>query len=166
MELADFTGEGYLDAVLGDNDGPVIWCKNTTSDTVSFEKRTVGGLSPARAFVNEDFDNDGDTDIAASNGEFWWFENLIEQEPISVFAVEGLKFDVFPNPVKNEISITGLPEGKYNYTLFGASGELISTGSVGQVPINVSSINAGSYFLRIVDETKQLQGGVQVIKLE
>ena len=166
LTLADFTGEGVLDAVMGDNDGPIVWYKNTSIDPLAYEKGEVGSVAPAREFATADFDLDGDVDIVTSNGEFWWYENNIEQEPNAIQIAEGISFELLPNPFQNQLFIKGIPEGKYRYVLSDLSGRSVANGLASQAPLDVSMLYPGSYFLTLVDMFSYERATAHVIKLK
>ncbi|MCB9301811.1 MAG: T9SS type A sorting domain-containing protein [Lewinellaceae bacterium] len=163
LALADFNGDAIPDAVMGDNDGPIVWYKNTSTNPLEYEKRTVGSVAPGYVFEAADFDKDGDIDIVTSNGDFWWYENVIEQVS-AIRLTNAVKLEFFPNPVQNTLRFRHIPMGKYHYELFGPQGRRVLSGIISDVSIEMASLKPGSYFLTVTDAESGARGTAVVIK--
>ncbi|AFL80825.1 hypothetical protein Aeqsu_1332 [Aequorivita sublithincola DSM 14238] len=76
--------------------------------------------------------------------------------PLTVNTFSNNLFSIFPNPVKNELTInSNQVTGKLNIKIFNIEGKLLSTQSLDiekQTSIAISSLSNGIYFLNIEDE--------------
>jgi len=79
----------------------------------------------------------------------------------------------YPNPVSGtnlQVSLSGLTEGNYSLSVFSASGQKVIenrlTGAAGSsvINLNIGSLAAGTYFLRVLDDQGILVGEEKVIK--
>ena len=73
--------------------------------------------------------------------------------PTSVIehAYDKFDFKVYPNPSTNLIHIEIETEGNSNYILYSVNGQVIKEGSLSSNTIDVSAIQSGVYFLKIVN---------------
>lgn len=59
---------------------------------------------------------------------------------------------VFPNPVRNELTISGPVKSDQSYELFDLSGKLLSKGQLNGNTLHTNQLESGMYMLRIMDE--------------
>lgn len=164
VTLADFSGEGALDAVMGDNDGPIVWYRNTGLNPLTFEKRTVGSVSPALSFETADFDKDNDVDIVVSNFDFWWYENNYPQSPNQVRFSEDLQIQVYPNPFKDHLILQNLPQDGFNYALYDSAGRVVSRGTVKGNILLLPDLMNGAYLLSLENADTGVKGTTWIVK--
>lgn len=83
-------------------------------------------------------------------------------EPMSVEKPDSKAFGAYPNPVKNNLYITGLITHT-TYSLYDINGRLINQGSLSphQNSFPTTNLNTGVYFLKLKDE----KGREQTIKV-
>lgn len=78
--------------------------------------------------------------------------NIVVQDPTSIKDVEALDFEIFPNPVNNNLHLRSKSSEKHNYQVFSLNGELLRSGSfTSRLNINVSQFETGFYLLKISD---------------
>ena len=71
-------------------------------------------------------------------------------EGVGVRDIVTEAFKVYPNPVRNELYVSGNDYGSYRYALYSIDGRLLLNGEVGNgEPIHTDDIPAGLYILKI-----------------
>ncbi|MEX1001650.1 MAG: T9SS type A sorting domain-containing protein [Crocinitomicaceae bacterium] len=61
-------------------------------------------------------------------------------------------FEVFPNPVKNELYVTVIGTIPQKYKIYSLTGQLIGSGSVKENKIDFSDLKPGQYILKVILE--------------
>lgn len=143
--MADLNGDGVADAVMGDYDGPIVWYENTSPADLQFTKREVGSVAPARVFAFADFDLDGDNDILTTNGDLWWYENMVELDPCLIAPMTLSDIQVTGHSDSHLGSITFQVEGGTAPFSFA-----LNNGVSSDVPA-FDDLEAGEYTLTVTD---------------
>lgn len=152
--VADMDDDGYNDVVLssGTSGGGV--------DIVWFESNDIGGLgtattidatqSQAYAFTLNDFDNDGDLDIASvsyNQDDVNWFENL--RYTLSVPSLQMEAISLYPNPTTNFINFKGL-SSPVQVSVTDILGKKVLTYNLQpDEALQVSSLTSGLYIIKL-----------------
>lgn len=163
--LGDYNGDGKKDIVLGFNSSNITWYKNLSNSTLEFSAQNVGSVQPAFSMVNADLDRDGDTDLVVSNGEFWWYENIISQE-VSTVTFPDAAINIYPNPFRNRIYLNNIENGSYYLTLTDAMGRQVYATAVTTKEIELPTIPTGLYFLQLSEARSGLSRSVVMVKSE
>lgn len=166
LDMADFNGDGRLDAVMGDNDGPITWYQNLSINPYEYTKAEVGTVRPANYLHHLDLDLDGDLDIITSNGDFWWYENNLEQTPVSTLELGSIQFKLFPNPFQDYLRLENIIPNHYQLELIDISGKIIHTQIVQEEKIPLSFIQSGIYHLRLTNLINRTQSSAKVVKIK
>ena len=77
-----------------------------------------------------------------------------EATSITTFEQTGRELRVFPNPVKDMLSVNLITTGKSNYTITDAAGRIVLTGNTENNQIQVSSLPAAYYLLQWENDGK------------
>lgn len=84
--------------------------------------------------------------------------NIVDK--LAVNEVDTSKLAIYPNPVKDVLTIQSKDNGEYNYKIYDISGKLISKGKTNSKKINTQSLNVGNYLL----ETSDANGNKNTLK--
>ncbi|PHI20056.1 hypothetical protein CEQ90_09990 [Lewinellaceae bacterium SD302] len=155
---ADYDGDGLEDISVGTGNAPIVWFKNLGTDPASTERFDVGEVTSAFSQATIDLENDGDLDILVGNGDFWIYENTLEQDPSSTieFGLPGPK--IYPNPAHDQLTVHySLPyaDNRVTITVYDALGRIMtqqtdqSGGKDRQFTLSVDHLTAGNYHLFI-----------------
>ncbi len=92
----------------------------------------------------------------------------IQNAKVPYFEADNIKelmtkIRIFPNPVHNEITLTGV-DMEAEYQLFSIAGDKISEGVIMGGKIDVSPLNRGLYLLKIFDKGDSLSEVVKIVK--
>lgn len=74
--------------------------------------------------------------------------------PLSVNEVAQIALELFPNPTTNKLKVKEIPEGATKYEIYNHLGAIVSEGVISN-EIDVSTLPAGSYFLKIGNTQKK-----------
>src|SRR5690606_1735715 len=106
----------------------------------------------SRSVIAADIDNDGDMDVIASSqndDKIAWYENMtiigIEENQLN-------NLNIYPNPTKGLVYISSKTETIIGITVFDVLGKKVFQvdGNIQQV--DISTLQSGMYFLRIVTD--------------
>jgi hypothetical protein len=159
----DYNGDGKPDYAVGTNSDAIYWYKNLSNATLTFETHNVGGVTPTFSMVNADLDQDGDLDIVVSNGEFWWYENNLVQEPSSTLNFAEKSVSIFPNPFSDRIQIKHTELGIYELTLTDMLGRKVYTAQLNSEFADLSHLKPGFYVLSLMNiETQQVKSTTMI----
>ncbi|PWK19761.1 T9SS type A sorting domain-containing protein [Xanthomarina spongicola] len=156
--VADLNNDSYNDIIAADG-------LNANDDVFWFESDAVGGLgsetiirdnnfhNQVYGFTINDFDNDGDIDIATigyQDNRLKWIEN--ELNLLSIPAIElSSDVSIYPNPTSNRINFKGITE-KTNVSVYDILGKKIISQSINvNQALDVSKLQNGIYILRLDD---------------
>ncbi len=95
---------------------------------------------------NIDLSIKSDTNYSISIGNTQLF---IEDTVLDINELENIDFNIYPNPVKDYITIQDYSYEYNNIKIFNIFGELIKTFNSNHKKINVSFLNSGIYFLQL-----------------
>lgn len=152
--VADMDDDGFNDVVLSSGSS------GAAADIVWFESDDLGGLGTATiidatqnqayAFTLNDFDNDGDLDIACvayGQDDLNWFENL--KYTLSVPSLQLDAISIYPNPAKNVINFKGLTND-VSVSITDVLGKNVLTHTLqnGEA-LNVSNLTSGLYIIKL-----------------
>ena len=84
------------------------------------------------------------------NPKYLQINSQINYQLVGISENENAKFQLFPNPVQDELTISGISEAS-TYEIIDRNGRLILTGnlSVVETKINVTNLYNGNYILYI-----------------
>ncbi|MES2812271.1 MAG: M4 family metallopeptidase [Bacteroidota bacterium] len=71
-------------------------------------------------------------------------------------AIEGLSFNLFPNPVENILNVSVIDNRNIAYRIFNMIGQEVKSGKLEQSEINVSNLEGGLYIFEINDGQKTI----------
>ena len=154
--VADFDNDTKND-VLSTNAGTagsdVEWFESTDIGTFNTVAPIDNSQNIVYATTVNDFDNDGDLDIATidyQNSDLNWFEN--ELITLSSTEFETVQINIYPNPTKNKLHFRGLIDQSYSISIYDILGKNILNTTLGNdKTLNVSHLNSGVYILKIID---------------
>ncbi|WP_111682764.1 T9SS type A sorting domain-containing protein [Winogradskyella tangerina] len=157
-QFKDVDNDGLNDIILSSGTAgagnDLVWFKNNGSG--SFGSETVIDDTQSQAFVYtiNDFDDDGDNDIAScayNQDDLNYFENLLES--LNVDDIELIDFRIYPNPTTELLYFEGLNVSEIDVTITDILGKTIAIKAHNpSFPLNVSKLAKGLYTLKINDE--------------
>jgi hypothetical protein len=154
-QFKDLDQDGIEDIILssgtsgGGND--LVWFKNNGSG--SFDGETVIDNTQSQAFVYvvNDFDGDGDLDIAScayNEDDLNYFENLFETLAVNDFETTTMK--IFPNPVKAVLNFDGFTSATIEVSVYDVLGKNVMNATLNtEKALNVSQLEAGIYTIKV-----------------
>jgi hypothetical protein len=112
--------------------------------------------------VGESESDDGDLTGNKGNDDFWIVKLEAQQLGGRLEASSGISLNLYPNPAAEYAILDGVAEGD-EVTVYNAAGMVVYTGKAGSDhhTVNVSSLNDGSYFVRVL----QADGTIQTLPL-
>ena len=87
------------------------------------------------------------------NPRYLQINSQINYQLVGISENENAEFQLFPNPVKDELSISGVSEAS-TYEIIDLNGRLILAGklSVVETKINVTNLRSGNYLFVILNQ--------------
>ncbi|EPR69791.1 hypothetical protein ADIWIN_4066 [Winogradskyella psychrotolerans RS-3] len=150
----DLDNDGLNDIVLGNGASGVgndlVWFKNNGSGNFDVEDVIDDTQSQAFVLAIEDYDNDGDLDIATSaynQDALNYFEN--QKIVLSVSDVQFQNLTIYPNPTKDYLTFEGF-NTNINVSVFDVLGKQVLAKNItdGET-LNVSELATGIYTIKI-----------------
>jgi len=129
----------------------LVWYKNNGSGSFSPEAVIDATQSNTFKFTVDDFDNDGDLDIASAaynDDQVSIFMNQKIVLGVQENSLNDLK--IYPNPVSNEFFIESTNAFNYRFSVYDLLGKKLLEGTINNnASVDVSSFEKGIYFLKI-----------------
>lgn len=151
--VADFDDDTYNDVVItnaGTSGSDIVWFESTDTGTFNAEASIDNSQNIVYAITINDFDNDGDLDIASidyQNSDLNWFENL--KYTLSTPEISMQDISVYPNPTKNFLNFKGLTQS-INVSVYDLIGKEVLKETLNpEKPFDVSSLQSGVYLLKL-----------------
>ena len=144
VAVADFNGDGRLDAVTSDGDtGTISELLGNGNGTLTYAGAYATGLSPKAVAVG-DFNGDGRPDAAAANGGVAYGGS----NTVSVLLNDGIWDGTPPTPQASSFTVSGFPSptiagqaGSFTVTALDSSGGVL-TGYTGTLHFTSSDVQA------------------------
>lgn len=154
-QTRDLNDDGLADIVLSSGSSgagnDLVWFKNNGAGSYGSETVIDNTQSQALVYAVEDFDNDGDLDIAncAYNDDALnYFEN--EKYVLSVANIETERFTMYPNPTINVLHFEGFEAENIDVEIYDILGKKVLYSSIASNrPLDVSHLNVGMYVIKI-----------------
>lgn len=132
----------------------IIWFKGANNASPSATPANVGSESRRVFFMAvEDFDYDGDIDIAFANNQddtVEWYEN--EWDLLSTNDNEINKFRIYPNPTNNTLNFKVPFTDSFKVSVYDTIGKrVLNTTIQNGNSLNVSKLNSGIYIIKFDD---------------
>lgn len=146
------------------NPGPYASLSVPAGDTMDmkfqFTSHCVDGMGNANLVVYLDGDS-ANTAVAIN-----YKTDVTANCASSIGNVKSLEIGLFPNPVVNQLQITGLNSSNYNYQVINSTGSVLKQGvTTNAQPLDVQALSNGVYQL-IVFEGKTLIGSQRFSKID
>ncbi len=156
----DSSADGLKDIILssGTNGAgnDIVWFKNNGSGNFSDEHVIDDTQSNTYKFVVDDFDNDGDLDIASAaynNDQISIFNN--QKFVLSTEEFQAEIFRIYPNPVGDYLRFDVSVLNEVGYSIYNVLGNKLFEGQlVKNESIDVTRLNSGIYYLQVNDSGK------------
>ena len=134
----------------------IVWFKNNGSSNFSTEQVIDNTQSNTFKFIVEDFDNDGDLDIASAaynNDQISIFNN--QKFVLSIEEFQGEIFRLYPNPVIDYLRIDTSVLNESGYTIYNVLGNKLMEGTlITNTSIDVTQLNSSIYYFQLKDSGK------------
>ncbi len=162
FDIADYDGDQIDDIVWGTNSNGIFWFNNTGADDFVYEKKEVGTVSPAFQLNSADIDLDGDLDILAANGDYWYYENNLGT-PSSNQELIQAQITLAPNPATDYIEVMDTKQQYISYSIMNIDGKVLRQADYTSSKIDLSDLSHGTYMISLININAQ-QSVVQFIK--
>jgi hypothetical protein len=154
-QFRDLDDDGLNDIILSSgriNTGnDIVWFKNNGSGGFDSELVIDATQSQAYVFTVNDFDNDGDLDIAScayNSDALNYFENERYILSVSNFEQENVK--IYPNPAKDILNFEGFNSASIEISIFDILGKSVLNRSLNtNETLDVSQLVNGIYTITI-----------------
>ncbi len=151
----DLSGDGLKDIILssGTNGAgnDLVWFKNNGSGSFSAEEVIDASQNNTFKFTVNDFDNDGDLDIASTAYSDDQVNIFINQK--FVLGIDELSFfegSIYPNPASDHLFIKSSRDGIHEYKVYDLLGKNLLDGFLeNNQSIDISNLKRGVYLLKI-----------------
>ena len=105
-------------------------------------------------------------DIVVSNGEFWWYENNVVQEPVSTLNFSDTEILIFPNPFSDFIQITNSGQDTYTVKISDVMGRIVYSTKTFSGFIDLSTLNSGIYHLSMTNTATLQTRSTSIVKVK
>lgn len=154
-QFSDVDADGLKDIVLSSGSSgagnDLVWFKNNGGGSFGSETVIDNTQSQTFVFTINDFDNDGDNDIAScayNQDDLNYFENELESLGIPTFSSTSLK--IYPNPTKDNLYFEGLEDETIEILITDVSGKtVLSKSQNSNQNLDVSHLADGIYTITI-----------------
>ncbi|MGS2726047.1 T9SS type A sorting domain-containing protein [Psychroserpens sp. BH13MA-6] len=154
VKVSDLDNDGYNDVIVTDGssaDDAMIWFESTDIGTLNSSALIVDNNYQLFGITVNDFDGDGDKDIAAVgffSDTLDWYENKLET--LSTEDFDSNVISVYPNPTSNTLYINGLQNGTSNIQIYDVLGQTVLTSEfMSNTGLDISELHRGMYFIQI-----------------
>jgi hypothetical protein len=159
----DIDNDGDIDVLSASyDDDKIAWYENTDGfGSFGSQQIITTNAVGARSVKASDIDGDGDVDVlsASSNdAKIVWYENL---SPLGVNENDFERFLVYPNPTTGVLTVQ-LKTAIVQIEIYNILGQLIKS-NTNQNTIDISSVDQGIYFVKMMDENGTI-GTQKVVK--
>jgi hypothetical protein len=138
-------------------------CIDTGCYTFTIKDSYGDGMCCSYGNGSYSFTKDSDGSVLASGGSFQSSEATNFCLNTNGFAASDngehenmIDIEIYPNPVANFMMVYLKDKKMQSYTILNMTGQVVSEGLVKENTINVSSLNAGVYFIRFTSDKKVL----------
>jgi hypothetical protein len=160
---SDLDGDGDMDVVsASSNDHKIAWYENDGLGNFGPQQVITTNAIGARNVYTADLDGDGDLDIISASGsdnKIAWYENTNSTLNTSDVDTFYQSISLYPNPAKNEITIKTKDSSLIeNIDIYDMSGRLVMSilgNHASDIKIDLSNLNASTYFITIKNTTHQ-----------
>lgn len=151
FRIADYNTDGIMDMIVGCNSSSATYHQGLSTSSFEYSSEPITEIQPMFFIAHGDFDGDDDLDLIASNGDFWWLSNELQQSHVSVQGIAETYYNVYPNPFTNRLEIN-LDEDEVDVSITDQSGRLVLQSAGATSLHHLDQLQAGLYFLSIVDK--------------
>nr|WP_321245514.1 T9SS type A sorting domain-containing protein [uncultured Psychroserpens sp.] len=153
VAVADLDNDTFNDVIITDGattSDAIIWFESTDTGGFNTEALIFDNSNQMYGITINDFDDDGDLDIAAigyQSDTVDWFENLLETLSTDDATLETLS--IFPNPAKNVLNFKGVTSEILNLEVYDILGKsVLSTSIEHNGSLDISALNSGLYIIK------------------
>jgi hypothetical protein len=165
FRIADYNTDGIMDMILGCNSSSATYNQGLSASSFEYSSEPITEIQPMFYIANGDFDGDDDLDLIASNGEFWWLRNELEQGHVSVTGIDETLYSIYPNPFSDYLELNMIPESLDIY-ITDLSGRIVWQSRGASSLHNLGLLKEGSYFFTIVDrKARRMVKTSKIIKI-
>lgn len=159
VSATDIDKDGDMDVIsASEYDDKIAWYENTDGQgNFGPQQIITTNTRGAQSVYPADIDGDGDMDIVSTSwldNKIDWHENL---SPLFINENSFLSFSVYPIPTDGILNIKS-KTAIAKLEIYNMLGQLVLSNSL-QKNIDISNVNPGAYFIKIVDKN-----GILVIK--
>ncbi|WP_223034275.1 T9SS type A sorting domain-containing protein [Hanstruepera marina] len=160
-EAVDVDGDLKNDLVLSNGatgGDDITWHKaEGAAPTTIGAEQTVDGSGIQKqvyAMTINDFDNDGDQDIAsisyqAPSDGVYWIENLLETLDVDDYTLSN-EISIYPNPTNNVLNFKSSFNEPINLSIYNLLGQIVLSQTVNNnTVLDVSELSSGLYTIRL-----------------
>ncbi|MBD0822682.1 T9SS type A sorting domain-containing protein [Aestuariibaculum marinum] len=151
--IADIDNDSKKDVIVGYSSGnandqlTLYKSSNPSSETL-----IDGSQNDIYSITVNDFDNDGDLDIATislAENHLNWFENTTVSKSLSVKNTDVTAIQIYPNPSKNKLNFNNFNDTNSSISIYDILGHLVmNTRLQDKNTLDVSTLNKGMYLLK------------------
>lgn len=162
-KVVDLDNDTYNDILLssgGSGAGTdIVWFRSTMTGTFGSEMIIDDTQSQTYAFTLNDFENDGDIDIANiayNDDDLNWFENELITLGLNNEVQQTISF--YPNPTSSILNFKGLDSVAIDVSIFDILGkEILTTKIDASLTLDVSNLENGTYLIKFKDNDSVLK---------
>ena len=158
VQLYDLDDDGLKDIILSNGNqvassNQLVWYRKTGAGIFDSENVIDATQSNTFVFTVNDFDKDGDLDIAScsyGSDDLTWFEN--EKYTLTVLNNSINKIKIYPNPTKDKLYFKSSIAEDFNISVYDILGKKVLENSVNiNKSLDVSQLHNGIYIIRFDD---------------